>query len=158
MKKYLLILVFFFACSMVVQKILAQESETIINKISDANFKHNLLKHAMLINKEHVSKSNDRKTESITFLILKESIKLNCLVIKEAMQNGQLIKKMNIILSNHGTEIKNIAITTIGKKRVVTFATKEVTELSFVITSSIAKPKLDAIEGYLIDENLIEKE
>lgn len=127
-------------------------------KLRDQSFKNNLLKHAIVINNNHTNKTTDRKTEVGKMMILKDPVKLNCLVLREPIQNGQLIKKMDIILSNHGTEVKKISITTVGRKRIISFPTEEVTELSFVITNAKAKPQLENIEGYLIDEKLIEKE
>lgn len=127
-------------------------------KYRDASFKNNLLKHAIVIDKTHTSKEIDSKTEIIKLMIFKEPIKLNCLVLKELIQNGQLIKNLDIILSDHGTEMRKISVTTVGKKRIITFPTEEVTELSFIITNAKSKPQLGNIEGYLIDEKLIEKE
>lgn len=127
-------------------------------KMRDENFKNNLLKNAMVIKKERTSKSADKKTESGTMLILKEPVRLNCLVLKEAIQNGQTVKQMDIILSNHGIEVKKITVTTIGHKRVITFPAQAVTELSFVVVLAKTKPHISSIEGYLIDEKLIEKE
>jgi len=100
----------------------------------------------------------DGKIEIIKQLILKDPIKINCLVLKEPIQNGQRIKQMEIRLSSHGTEIKKISITTVGRKRIISFPTEEVTELSFVITHAKSKPEFGEITGYLIDEKLIEKE
>lgn len=126
-------------------------------KLRDENFKNNLLKHAIVINNSHTSKTTDHKTEVGKMIILKEPVKLNCLVLREQIQNGQFIKNLQIILSNHGTEIKKISVTTVGKKRIIAFPAQEVTELSFVITSAKAKPQLENIEGYFIDEKLIEQ-
>ncbi|MDE3143366.1 MAG: alpha-L-fucosidase [Bacteroidota bacterium] len=127
-------------------------------KLRDQSFKNNLLKHAIVIDNKHTDKTVNYKTEVGKMMILKEPVKLNCLVLKEQIQNGQFIKNLHIILSDHGTELRKISVTTVGKKRVVTFPTVEVTELSFVITNAKSKPQLENIEGYLIDEKLIEKE
>ena len=126
-------------------------------KLRDESFKTNLLKHAMELDKEHSDKTAYRKTEVTTFLILKEPTKMNCIVLKEDIQFGQLIKKLDIHLSNHGSEIKKISITTVGKKRIVIFPAEEVSEISVVINASKAKPHLSSIEAYLIDEKLVEQ-
>ena len=81
---------------------------------------------------------------------------MNCLVLKEDMQSGQLIKKVTIILGDHGTEVRKINITTVGRKRIISFPSQEVTEISVIITNAKGQAKISAIEGYLIDENLIE--
>ncbi len=127
-------------------------------KYRDESFKNNLLKHAIVIDKIHTNKDIGGKTEIIKLMIFKEPIKLNCLVLKELIQNGQFIKDVDIIISNHGTEMRKISITTVGKKRIISFPTEEVTELSFIITNAKSKPQLGNIEGYLMDEKLIEKE
>ena len=72
------------------------------------------------------------------------------------MAKGQLIKNANIIISNKGEAMQEIAITTIGRKRIITFSTVEASEISVVITHAKAKPQLQSVEGYLIDESLIE--
>lgn len=136
----------------------AHDSTALIDfkKLRDESFKYNLLKNAMVIKKERTSKSFYRKTESSTLLILKEPTKINCLVLKENIQNGQLIKKLTILLSKHGVEATKLNITTVGHKRMITFPTQEVTELSFVIELAKSKPQLSSIEGYLLNESLIE--
>ncbi len=126
-------------------------------KLRDESFKNNLLKNAMVIKKERTSKTANRKTESATFFVLKEPVKLNCLVLKEAIQNGQLIKKVDIILSNHGVEVNKITITTVGHKRIISFPAQEITELSVVVELAKSKPHLSSIEGYLMDGKLIEQ-
>ncbi len=129
-----------------------------LNQLREKSFKKDFLRHANIINKERTNKYENGKTEVLTYMVLKESALLNCLVLKEDMQYGPLIENMDIVLSDHGTEVKKMKITTVGPKRLVTFPALEVSELSFIITAAKAKPHLGEISGYLIDEKLFEKE
>ena len=126
-------------------------------KLRDESFQKDLLKHAMVVNKERSSKAADRKTEEGRLLILKTPVKLNCIVLKEAIENGQLIKAVTIVLSNHGTEVHTIHLTTVGHKRILSFPAQEVTEVSVVVTSAKAKPQLKSVQGYLIADELVEQ-
>ena len=126
-------------------------------KLRDESFQKDLLKHAMEVNKERTSKAADRKTEDGRLFILKTPTKLNCIVLKEAIENGQLIKGVTIVLSNHGTEVQTLHLTTVGHKRILTFPAQDVTEVSVVVTSAKAKPQLKSIQAYLIAEDLVEK-
>ena len=126
-------------------------------KLRDESFQKDLLKHAMVVNKERSSKAADRKTEEGRLLILKTPVKLNCIVLKEAIENGQLIKGVTVVLSNHGTEVHTIHLTTVGHKRILSFPAQEVTEVTVVVTSAKAKPQLKSIQGYLIAGELVEQ-
>jgi len=129
-----------------------------LNQLREQSFKKDLLKHADIVHKERTYKYESGRTEVLTYLVLKESVLLNCLVLKEDMQYGPLIESMDIVLSDHGTEVKKMKITAVGAKRFITFPALEVSELSFIITAAKAKPHLGEISGYLIDEKLTEKE
>ncbi|MFY0022234.1 hypothetical protein ABTQ05_20115, partial [Acinetobacter baumannii] len=86
------------------------------------------------------------------------TVRLNCVVLKENMNNGQVIKDATVTITNKGEVVKQIAVTTVGRKRILTFPTVDATEVVIVITHAKAKPELQSIEGYLIDEGLIEKD
>lgn len=139
--------------------ITAYDSTSLVNfrQLREESFGKDLLKHASVIKKESAYSSGNKKTEVITFMVLKESVKLNCLVLKEAIQYGQAIENMDIVLSDHGTEVRKISITTVGHKRILTFPATEVSELSFIVTSAKMKLHLEEITGYLINEKLVEK-
>ena len=139
--------------------ITAYDSTSLVNfrQLREESFGKELLKHASVIQKARAYSSGNKKTEVITFMVLKQPVKLNCLVLKEAIQYGQAIENMDIVLSDHGTEVKKISITTVGHKRILTFPETEVSELSFIITAAKMKPHLEDIAGYLIDEKLVER-
>lgn len=126
-------------------------------QLNEQNLGKDLLKHASVFKKERVYKSGNKKTEVITYMVLKQSVQLNCLVLKESSQFEPVIESMDIVLSNHGTEVRKITITSVGHKRILTFPISEVSELSFIITAAKMKPHLEDISGYLVDEKLAAK-
>lgn len=126
-------------------------------QIKDQNLGKDFLKHASVFKKERAYKSDNKKTEVITYMVLKQSVQLNCLVLKESSQFEPVIESMDIVLSNHGTEVRKITITSVGHKRILTFPITEVSELSFIITAAKMKPHLEDISGYLVDEKLAAK-
>jgi alpha-L-fucosidase len=126
-------------------------------KLKEESFAHNLAKQADVTSKSRTNKSADHKTSLSSFLVFKEPVEANCIVLKENIAEGQLIKKVDIILSNHGMEVKKIAVTTVGHKRIITFPAEKITEIAIVVNEAKAKPKLSAIELYHISENLIEQ-
>ena len=126
-------------------------------KLREKSFKTNLLKHAMILQQNHTSPTVGNKTDIGELLILKDPVKLNCIVLKESLLKGQLIKGLDIVMSYHGTEVRKISVTTVGNKRILTFPAEEVTEISFIINHAKAKTKLADIAGYLLDDKLIEQ-
>lgn len=113
---------------------------------------------------------NDGKTDKAVYMSgnLKQSCylkfekdeKINCIVLKEDILNGQNFDSFQITLINkEGELIRIIEGTTIGNKRIITFPLSDISILHFL---KIDKDKVDQaglteIEAYLIDENLIEK-
>ncbi|MBS1642084.1 MAG: alpha-L-fucosidase [Bacteroidetes bacterium] len=139
----------------------AEDSASLIGfkKLLDDNFKNNLLKNAMLQTVVQKNKRLEIERREISYqLLLKNTEKINCIVLKENMKNGQLIKQATVSISNNGEIVKQIFITTVGRKRILTFPAVNANEVVIVITHAKAKPALQNIEGYLIDESLIEKQ
>lgn len=139
----------------------AKDSASLVGfkKLLDDNFKHDVLKHAMLQTNVHKNKQLDTEKREISYqLLLRNTVRLNCVVLKENMNNGQVIKDATVTITNKGEVVKQIAVTTVGRKRILTFPTVDATEVVIVITHAKAKPELQSIEGYLIDEGLIEKD
>ncbi|MFL9482476.1 alpha-L-fucosidase [Chitinophagaceae bacterium LWZ2-11] len=126
--------------------------------LREQNFKNDLLKKGVLENKR-LSQPYDLTDQKWSlYAIFKKPTKINCVVLREEIAKGQQVKKMNIVLSSNGEALRTISITTIGKKRIITFPTVEATELSAVVIDAKGKPRLKDVEAYLIDEKLIEKE
>jgi alpha-L-fucosidase len=126
-------------------------------KLRDENFNKDLVKQAIVENKSRTNKTADHKTALSKMIIWKEPVAVNCLVLKENIAEGQRIKNIDIILSIHGIELKKLNVTTVGHKRIISFPTEKVTEISVVVNAAKAKPMLSSVEAYHIAENLIEK-
>lgn len=88
---------------------------------------------------------------------LKKEEKINCIVLQEAIEKGQQIKKIKISLVNGADQVEDIYITTVGHKRIITFPSKYVSAVRIEIEDAKAAPYLSEIGVYLIDENLVEK-
>lgn len=126
-------------------------------KLRDKNFGNDLAKNAIIGNKSRTNKTADHKTALSKVLIWKEPVAVNCLVLKENIAEGQRIENVDIILSHHGVEVKKLNVTTVGHKRIISFPTEKITEISIVVNAAKARPRLNAVEVYQIDELLIEK-
>lgn len=124
-------------------------------KLRDESFKNNLLKNAMTIVPYNL-KNKKTVDPEITYHLIKP-VELNCLVLKEKIEKGQNVADATLVLSEHGTEKQKINITTIGHKRIITFNKTQANEISLIIYSTKQTPQLYPIEGYLIDEGLVEK-
>lgn len=83
--------------------------------------------------------------------------KINCIVIKEMMTEGQQVKKAILHLVNGVDEVRLIDLSTIGHKRIITFPATEVSAIRFVITDAKGAPLISEIEAYLIDEKLVDE-
>jgi alpha-L-fucosidase len=83
--------------------------------------------------------------------------RLNCIVLSENLEQGQQIAKGKVVLVNGAQEVKEIPFTTIGRKRILTFPTQQVTAVRLLIQDAKGTPVLSEVGAYLINENLIEK-
>lgn len=91
------------------------------------------------------------------WLKFEEVRKVNCIVLQEAIQLGQNVKEAKIELLNGAELVKEMTITTIGRKRIITFPTVEASAVNLVIKDAIDTPLISEIGAYWIDEKLVEK-
>ncbi|HEY4155934.1 MAG TPA: alpha-L-fucosidase [Puia sp.] len=82
---------------------------------------------------------------------------LNCIQLKEPVQNGQRIKSFTIDLFNGNQELTRLSQTTVGHQRILTFPSLSVTEIRIKITDAKSDPLISEIGVYQIDEKLLEK-
>ncbi len=82
--------------------------------------------------------------------------KINCIVLQEAIEHGQQVIAARLELVNGSMPVKQIGISTIGRKRILTFPAVEVSAFNLVITDAKDTPLLGEISAYLIDEKLVE--
>ncbi|MFI5186732.1 MAG: alpha-L-fucosidase [Chitinophagales bacterium] len=85
-------------------------------------------------------------------------IKTNCIVLGESLKNGQKVSRFHLYLIEGSGNSEQMKGTTIGNKRIITFSTRTLRRLYFVIDSykTTIVPKVSVSE-FLIPENLIEK-
>jgi len=114
-------------------------------KLRDESFKNNLANSA-----KHSVSAGDSVKE-IWQIHFSKPVKINCVVLKEEIKNGQAIEKFSLELQNDAGVIAYLGAT-VGRKRVMTFP---VVETNSIFLKS--KGKIKTIEVYLIPENLIEK-
>jgi len=114
-------------------------------KLRDESFKNNLANSA-----KHSVSAGDSVKE-IWQIHFSKPVKINCVVLKEEIKNGQAIEKFSLELKNDAGVIAYLGAT-VGRKRVITFP---VVETNSIFLKS--KGKIKTIEVYLIPENLIEK-
>ncbi|MFT3845578.1 MAG: alpha-L-fucosidase [Lacibacter sp.] len=95
--------------------------------------------------------------QGVFWIKMKQEEKINCIVLQEAIERGQQIKKLKISLVNGSDPVEEINITTVGRKRIVTFPSKYVSAIRIEIEDAKAAPYLSDVGIYLIDENLVEK-
>jgi alpha-L-fucosidase len=146
-------------------------------KLREESFKRNLLKntsqnyvmHYAVMDAKNVVDNNIKTFQTLKILNerttgndgllfkFKKSTPINCISLKEPIQNGQTIKQFQITLSSEKKIIKPVNGTTIGRKRLITFPRTEITSISLHIIDGIGTPAIGEIAAYLIPENLIEK-
>jgi len=82
---------------------------------------------------------------------------LNCIRLKEPLQNGQRVASFTIELLNGNKLLSSLEQTTIGHQRILTFPTQSVTQIRIKITKAKADPLISGIAAYKIDSDLVEK-
>lgn len=141
-------------------------------KLRDNNFRNNIAKTAKAYfvphSKRATPKLNDGDNntfETISLTTLNgvelkfdKPHKLNCIVLKEHLNNGQHCKKLSISFLNKKHELlRKIEGTTIGHKRIFTFPSIDADFIELNIEEQKAPTAISEMDAYLIDERLIEK-
>ncbi|MFC0775451.1 alpha-L-fucosidase [Terrimonas alba] len=86
-----------------------------------------------------------------------EAKKINCIVLQEATRYGQNVAAAKLEILNGSQLVKEIDLTTIGRKRIVTFPAVEASAINLVIKDAKGTPLISEIGVYMIDEKLVEK-
>jgi len=105
---------------------------------------------------ETVEKMNNYQDDRL-WIKFEQSKKINCIVLQEDIKSGQRVKSAKLVLVNGSQPVLDIAITTIGRKRIITFPVQDVSAINLVIKEAKDAPLISEIAAYLIDEKLIEK-
>lgn len=141
-------------------------------KLLKENFADNLAKKArkelhykmVVYNRDAFADGDPKTTESVNeyksasfWLKFGVETRLNCIALSESLEQGQQVAKGKIVLLNGTKVIREIPFTTIGRKRILTFPTQNVTAIRLLIQEAKGTPVLSEVGVYLINENLIEK-
>ena len=139
-------------------------------KLKDKNFSNNLLKEASTYYEftsnelsENSMKIRELDHPSQTYAInmqnfivqMNEPVKMNCIILREAIHLGQTIRRFNIVFYNGDKAINQILGTSIGRKRILTFPAMTVTSFKVYVEDAKGNDNVSGIAAYLIDENLI---
>ena len=135
-------------------------------KLRDNNFTDNLATTANMyyqfkpqnISFSKVDSNGVFGTNIQNFIVeFKEKTKINCIILKEDIQSGQTIRNFNIVFYKDNKSIGELKGTSVGKKRILTFPTKNITSFRVYLEDSKGIDNIRSVSAYLIDEKLIEK-
>ena len=142
-------------------------------KLRDEAFKENLAKNARaywqfsiddLKNKEVLvrsfqSSSGEEYSINVQQFTVEfdQPTKMNCIGLYEYVQNGQTIRNFRIELFNGNQKLNTIDGTTVGRKRLLSFPTSEVSSFKVYMNDKNGGDNIRAVTAYLIDEKLLEK-
>ena len=142
-------------------------------KLRDDNFKNNIAKngHGFFIPHNGFRSApalNDGKTETTEAISIphlqtlglefQKAARINCIVVRENLTQGQNCVLFTLNLVNGKQEIlKEIKGTTIGRRRVITFPALSINKIILSVNQQKSATGIAEIEAYLVDENLIEK-
>ena len=88
-------------------------------------------------------------------LRFKQAQWINTIVIKEDMLFGQSFGDLKLILTDINDKTKEIQLTTVGHKRIITFPAIQVKSVTLLVNSSHYFSAITEIEAYLIEERLV---
>jgi alpha-L-fucosidase len=135
------------------------------NKLRNANFKKNLCINAvanLVVGNKIKSKGLVNDNDPHTFLEIadiqtekiqvhfKKPAKINCIVLKEFIKDGQSVQKFYIEVRSKDKS-ENFTYTTIGHKRIVTFPAREAGDIFIYFLESKKDVKIVEVEAYLIE-------
>ena len=82
---------------------------------------------------------------------------VNCIVLEEAIQHGQSIKEFEVTFWQGQRVLDRIRGSTIGRKRIISFPTKQIDSFSISVLDAKGYGSIREISAYLIGEDLLEK-
>ncbi|TWI81273.1 alpha-L-fucosidase [Lacibacter cauensis] len=142
-------------------------------KLRQQSFKTNLLQNAATyylhsgILKKTPALSDGKSATTVTMeateihsagVELKENKKINCIVLKEDLRNGQQCAVFKLLLFDKDDKlIKEITGTTIGRKRILTFPAVNINTVELTILEQKGTTKIAEIEAYYINEQDVEQ-
>lgn len=140
---------------------------TEFKKLRDQNFGENLLKNANVFYQFAPANVTFRSVDKEAgvfganlqnFIVeFPERLKINCIVLKEAIHLGQSIRKFKIVFYRDNKIISEISGNSIGHKRILTFPAKNITSFRVYMDDAMGSDNVSAVAAYLIDEKLVEQ-
>ena len=136
-------------------------------KLRDDNFNENLLKTANIFYqfapKEITFRSVDKEGGAFganlqNFIVeFPQRVKINCIVLREAIHLGQSIRNFKIVFYRDNKVISEINGTSVGKKRIITFPAKNINSFRIYLDDPVGSDNVSAVAAYMIDEKLVEQ-
>lgn len=77
--------------------------------------------------------------------------------MREAIHLGQTVRHFKIELMRFNNKVGEIEGTTIGRKRILTFPSQQVTSFHVYLDDKKDNDNVSGVAAYLIDEKLVEK-
>lgn len=139
---------------------------TEFKKLRDESFGTNLAANAKMyyqfapkdISFKSVDSSGVFGTNLQDFIVeFPQKTKINCIVLKEAIQFGQTIRKFKIVLYKDSKTVREINGTSVGRKRILTFPEENITSFRVYLEDAKGSDNISQVSAYLIDDKLIEK-
>ncbi|MGB3007462.1 MAG: alpha-L-fucosidase [Chitinophagaceae bacterium] len=142
-------------------------------KLRDESFGVNLLKQA---NTYYQFTRNDfpdndisvktldpaSKTYSINlqnFIVeLPQPAKINCIILREAIHQGQSIRKFSIVMHNGKKVVGEVNGTSVGRKRILTFDATTISSFTVYLEDSKGDDNIMGVSAYLIADKLVEED
>ena len=89
-------------------------------------------------------------------IVFNRPVAMNCIFLKEAVSHGQRVKAFSVSLFDGDSLVYQMARTTIGHHRLVSFPTHHANRIRIQITEAKAEPVLNGLGVYYIPEKLVE--
>ncbi len=88
---------------------------------------------------------------------LHQPVKINCIVLREAIHLGQSIRRFSVVLYNGTKVVREIDGTSVGRKRILTFPTTLITSFRVYLEDARGNDNISGVAAYMMDESLVEK-
>ena len=153
--------------------LISQEDENSLiafRQLRDQGFSNNLLKDAStfyqfsrndLSSPDLTLRSLDSNAMAYTanlqnFIVeLPKPTKINCIVLREAIHQGQTVRGFRIVLRNGSKIVGELKGSSVGRKRIITFNTTTVSSFNVYLADAMGQDNIKGISAYLLDESLL---
>ena len=135
-------------------------------KIKEDAFKENLLKQAVTyyefspqdLTFRQVGKDGAFGANLQNFVVqLPQASTINCIILREAIHLGQTIRKFRVVMYDGTKIVREIAGTTVGRKRILTFPSTKISSFKVYLDDAKGSDNISGVAAYMINEKLVEK-